>query len=173
MAKLNEENIKIRKKTGSPPKNKMEKELQIKIENEILAFISDNNLSLRKSCKKVGISPSTFINWCSKSKTLKDKYEMACNERLEGMFEDILEIADNTEKGQTVKTLADGGSEITESDMLQHRKLKIDARKWYLSKVAPKKYGDKIEVDQKIEGNLDVNVVETVQIYLPDNGRDK
>jgi hypothetical protein len=32
-------------------------------------------------------------------------------------------------------------------DMLGHRRLQVDTRKWYLSKVLPKKFGDKSELD--------------------------
>ena len=30
--------------------------------------------------------------------------------------------------------------------MLEHRKLRIDSRKWLLAKLAPKKYGDKLDL---------------------------
>ncbi len=171
MGRLKEENINIRKKSGAPKKTNKEKEMQTKIENEILSFISENNYSLRKACKKVGISPSTFIVWCNNNDKLMTAYRMACDERVESLFEEILEIADTTEIGETEKS-TQNGLEITRGDMIQHRKLKIDARKWYLSKVAPKKYGDKLDIEQKIDGNVDVNITETVQIYLPDNNRD-
>ena len=36
-------------------------------------------------------------------------------------------------------------------------RLRIDARKWYASKVAPKKYGDKIETTHR--GDVTVNTV--------------
>ena len=38
----------------------------------------------------------------------------------------------------------------TESDTAKARNM-MDARKWYASKVAPKKWGDKIEIDAKVE----------------------
>jgi hypothetical protein len=31
--------------------------------------------------------------------------------------------------------------------MIDHRRLKVDTRKWYLSKLAPKRYGDRIAVE--------------------------
>ena len=40
--------------------------------------------------------------------------------------------------------------------MLAHRKLQVDTRKWLASKLKPKKYGDKLEVDNK--GQLTLNV---------------
>ena len=62
------------------------------------------------------------------------------------MAEDILKIADTPVDGDTIKIYKDGGKEITKSDMVNHRRLQIEARKWLLSKVAPKKYGDKLEL---------------------------
>ena len=102
---------------------------------------------------------------------LKEIYHLAADERIESLFEQILEIADNTEIGTTEKQ-NNLGVEITKADMIAHRRLKIDARKWYLSKCCPKKYGDKLDIKQEIDGNIDLNINETVQIYLPDNNRD-
>jgi hypothetical protein len=31
-------------------------------------------------------------------------------------------------------------------DMLGHRRLQVEARKWYAAKLAPKKYGDRLEL---------------------------
>jgi hypothetical protein len=31
-------------------------------------------------------------------------------------------------------------------DMIRHRQLKVDALKWVVSKMLPKKYGDKIDI---------------------------
>jgi hypothetical protein len=59
--------------------------------------------------------------------------------------------------GITTKSGKDG-VEITEGDMIQHRRLQVDARKWYASKLAPKKYGDKIEADLNHSGGITVNI---------------
>lgn len=172
MPRIKKENINIpKKKVGAPKKNQEEKELQKEIENEIIRLISDNNYSLRKACRQVNINASTFLGWTANDDKLKEIYQLATNERIESLFEEILEIADNTEIGETEKTNANG-IEITKADMIAHRRLKIDSRKWYLSKVAPKKYGDKLDIKQEIEGNIDLNITETVQIYLPNNDRD-
>ena len=42
-------------------------------------------------------------------------------------------------------TLVDGeGNERTNHEAIQRSRLKVDTRKWAMSKLAPKKYGDKI-----------------------------
>lgn len=167
--KITENSVKLpTKKRGNKGKTRQDIELQHRIEDEILSLILDKNYSLNKAAKEVGISASTFHVWCSKNAKLKERYELASNARIEALFDEILEISDNTEIGITEKT-TQNGVETTRGDMIAHRRLKIDARKWFLSKVAPKRFGDKVEIDQKIDGNI--NVKEVVQIYLPDNNR--
>ena len=65
--------------------------------------------------------------------------------RADNLFDEILEIADSIELGETITTKA-GGQEVTQADMIQHRRLKIDARKWIISKLMPKKYGDSTQI---------------------------
>lgn len=73
-------------------------------------------------------------------------YTRARDLGLDAMADECLAIADNTQEG-TVTTAKEWGDEVKTGDMLEHRKLRVDARKWYLSKLAPKKYGDRIEVE--------------------------
>jgi hypothetical protein len=35
-------------------------------------------------------------------------------------------------------------TEVTRGDMTEHRRLRVDVRKWYLSKIAPKRYGERL-----------------------------
>jgi hypothetical protein len=58
--------------------------------------------------------------------------------------EDIIDISDTQVEGERVVSKATG-EEVTTEDMLGHRKLQVDSRKWLLSKLAPKKYGDKLQ----------------------------
>jgi hypothetical protein len=43
---------------------------------------------------------------------------------------------------ESIEVAIDGG-------FVARQRLRIDARKWFASKVAPKKYGDKLEVEGK------------------------
>jgi hypothetical protein len=55
------------------------------------------------------------------------------------MFEEIIEIADEAEDAIV-------GDDKSDSARVQARKLRIDARHWHLSKLRPKKYGDKLDL---------------------------
>ena len=64
----------------------------------------------------------------------------------QSLFDQILEIADTPMEG-TKTVVKSTGTETTTGDMIEHRRLQIDARKWMLSKALPKLYGDKLTTE--------------------------
>lgn len=78
------------------------------------------------------------------------RYARATEERAEHIFEDILDIADDGERDVIIRVNEDGTTdEIVNHDHIQRSKLRVDARKWVLSRMQPKKYGDKLDVEQR------------------------
>jgi len=65
-------------------------------------------------------------------------YARAREDLLEMMASDLLDIAD-----RPVGSTESGG---TDSGAVADKKVQIDTRKWLLSKLAPKKYGDRLEL---------------------------
>ena len=98
--------------------------------------------SLRSILKEDNNMPSssTFFIWLKEDALKSKRYELATDLRTDILFDEIIEIAYNVEEGTTTKE-TERGVEITTGDMLGHRRLKIDALKWSLSKLNPKKYG--------------------------------
>jgi len=101
-------------------------------------------------------SSSTFFIWLKNDALKTKRYELATDLRTDALFDEIIDIAYNTQEGTTTKE-TERGVEITTGDMLGHRRLKIDALKWSLSKLNPKKYGEKIQ--QEHSGELTTNVI--------------
>ena len=89
----------------------------------------------------------TFFEWLKDDDGKANQYARACEVRAEGIFEDILEIADNS-SNDTIYT--DKG-EIPNSEWIARSRLKVDARKWMLGKMNPKKYGEKIQQEHSGE----------------------
>ena len=110
-------------------------------------------------------SSSTFFIWLKEDVQKSKRYELATDLRTDILFDEIIEIAYNTEEGTTTKE-TERGVEITTGDMLGHRRLKIDALKWSLSKLNPKKYGDKLDMTSGGEKLPQVTIFQ-----LPDNDR--
>ncbi len=95
--------------------------------------------SLRSICDDEGMpDKSTVFRWLSKHETFRDQYARAQEDRTAALAEDILEIAD------------EGNAED-----VQRARLRIDTRKWLMSKMAPKRYGDK----QQLEHSGDLNII--------------
>tara|TARA_B110000977_G_scaffold71981_1_gene97520 strand:- start:198 stop:632 length:435 start_codon:yes stop_codon:yes gene_type:complete len=86
-------------------------------------------------------SSQTFYLWLDEDESKSKRYARACEIRAEAIFEDILDISDNN----TYDIITNDEGERTNNDVIQRSRLMVDARKWYLSKLNPKRYGDKIE----------------------------
>jgi hypothetical protein len=69
---------------------------------------------------------------------LAERYAQARGALLDAMVDQILTLADSP-----VPTLDNGA---TDPGMVRQRQLQIDARRWILSKLAPQKYGDRLDV---------------------------
>ena len=65
--------------------------------------------------------------------------------RADVLFEEIVTIADTPVEGTKIKETPKG-TVIETGDMTDHRRLQIDARKWVVAKMQPKKYGDRLDV---------------------------
>ena len=99
-------------------------------------------------------STSTFYEWLDSYEAKAKQYARATEIRAEVIFDDILGIADQNEHDTTVNA---DGVEIVNNDVIQRSRLRIDARKWVLSKLNPKKYGDKIQTEHS--GEVTTNVI--------------
>ena len=137
--------------------NKDQKEA---ILNSIFEDIS-KGMSLRKSCKNSGIPRITFYDWIDKEQRFADRYTRAKEQGIEARFESIEE--DYNEEPQR-----DPETGKIDSAWVQLQRLKIDSKKWELSKLAPKKYGDKIDVTSKGESIQAPSVV-NVKIIEPED----
>jgi hypothetical protein len=95
-------------------------------------------LSTFKSCAAAGVSHSTFIRWADEDAELANNYARAREDLIERMANEVLELSD-----EDVGLQPDGKKDWA---AVQKHKLQVDTRKWLLSKLAPKKYGEKLEV---------------------------
>lgn len=111
--------------------------------NEILIQISRDCLSLRKVLSQKDMpSSKTFYEWLDEDEEKVKQYARACEDRHDFLFDEILEIADENEADVYI----DNGEAKIDGNTVQRSRLKIDARKWALSKMNPKKYGDKVDL---------------------------
>lgn len=107
--------------------------------------------SLKSICNDAHLpSKSTVLKWAvDPEHPISDRYARAREIGYLLLADEIIDISNTPLEGQKTKT-GPNGTEITTGDMLEHRKLQIDSRKWIISKMLPKIYGDKLEVKQQI-----------------------
>jgi len=136
-----------------------------KVFKEILIQIEEG-ASLRSVLRQEDMPGRTaFFEWLKEDEVKANQYAKATEKRHDVLFEEILEIAYTPEIGTTTKE-TERGVEITTGDMVAHRRLKIDSLKWCLSKMNPKKYGDKLDMTSGGEKLPQVTIFQ-----LPDNDR--
>lgn len=90
--------------------------------------------SLRSICKaKAMPNKRTVMRWLADDESLQAQYAEAQNLRAEHYFDQIVDIADSNADPQKTR-------------------VQIDARKWVLARMNPKKYGDKFTQELTGEG---------------------
>ena len=117
--------------------------------------------SLRFALNEVSLPAKTFFVWLRDNEVLSKQYARATTERAELMFEDMFDIADDgsndwmekkNDKGEVAGWSING-------EHIQRSRVRIDTRKWALSKMMPKKYGDMIKIDyNQIDENVKTDV---------------
>jgi hypothetical protein len=121
------------------------------VADEICHRIADGE-SLRSICQDEHMpGRRTVLDWLDDdtNTSFRAKYARAREAQADFLAEEIVQIADTPQIGSKSVSKATG-IEITEADMIEHRRLQVLARQWYAAKLAPKKYGDKIA--QEVSG---------------------
>ncbi len=90
-------------------------------------------------------SKATLYRWLAApaQAAFRDQYAVALEARAELMAEEILAIADDGANDFVEKQLKSGEiTHVFDSERVQRSRLRVDARKWLLAKMLPRKYGD-------------------------------
>ena len=96
--------------------------------NEICARIADGQSVRELSLSADMPDKATIFRWLPKYPDFRDQYAKACEARTQYLADELLDIADG-----------DGD--------VQRDRLRVDTRKWVLSKLQPKKYGNKVTAE--------------------------
>lgn len=126
---------------------------------KICSLIADGQ-SLRSICKADNMpASSTVFLWLASHKDFSEQYARARDAQAEALAEEILEISDDGTNDWMERKGEDGeslGWQLN-GEHVQRSRLRVDARKWLASKLAPKKYGERLDVEHG--GNVIVEIV--------------
>jgi len=129
-----------------------------RIAEHILAGLR-RGLSVRAICKEKGMPVAgTVFDWLAdpRYEDFAEAYRRARVAGCEAIADEMIEISDDGSKDRKTVTSAKNGLpiEVTDHENVQRSKLRLFARQWYLSKIFPRLYGDRIEVEHK--GSVDL-----------------
>lgn len=96
--------------------------------------------SLRKCCEATGVAINSFLRWVDADPALVAQYVLARARMLDVQAEALEDIGEQAARA-------------TDAVEVAGLRLQSDNRKWLLSKLAPKKYGDKQQIEHS--GSID------------------
>ncbi len=86
--------------------------------------------------------PAAHLRVSSKHADFSEQYARARDLQADMLFDEALEIADET-LGDWITT--EDEKKVLDHEHVQRSRLRVDTRKWAAGKLAPKRYGDKLQ----------------------------
>jgi hypothetical protein len=134
------------------------------IADKICARIASGEsvLSIAKDPEMPASSTIYLLLLDEDKKLFSEKYDKARIAQADHYFDQLLEIADDGTNDTITRATGDGETyEVANTEFIQRSRLRVDTRKWYLSKIMPKKYGEKLDVTSDGESitNVNINVI--------------
>jgi hypothetical protein len=120
--------------------------------------------SLRQICASQDMPDSvTVLRWLDQHSTFRQQYARAREVQAEHWADEIIEIADNAVNDWEERERKDGTTSMAvRHDHISRAKLRIDTRKWLMSRLVPKKYGDTREMAGKEEEVSDLEAARAI-----------
>jgi hypothetical protein len=125
-------------------------------------------LSAFKACQAAGVNQSTFNDWLNDDAKLAADYARAREDLIERLANETMAIADQAFEEIEEQAVGKDGKPVMLKKKVpvdvQRAKLQVDTRKWLLSKLAPKKFGDKLELTGDPDRPLAIQKIERVVV---------
>ena len=109
---------------------------------------------------------STVMKWRDDIPAFAVQYTAARARGIEALAEELLEIADDGTNDWIKRENRAGMVEtVADTDHINRSRLRVDTRKWLLSKMRPDKYGDQV----KVSGDPLAPLIPRVVVHLVDS----
>lgn len=111
--------------------------------------------SLRSICRDEAMpAQSTVFKWLVQQPAFAEQYAHAREAQADALADEIIDIADDGKRDSYKDA---DGVEHVDHDHIARARLRVDSRKWIASKLKPKKYGEKQDIN--LSGDITVEVV--------------
>lgn len=142
---------KVKRRVGAPSKKTP----------ELMEAICDaivNGESSRTSCDDMGISQRVLWEWLAADPAFAQQYARAKRWCALFLMEEIIEIADDSSGDSYID---EKGRKVVNHEFIARARLRINARKWHVSRTAPRKYGEgflnMFECDKPVVPRIEVS----------------
>jgi hypothetical protein len=93
----------------------------------------------------------TVRKWLQVHTAFRDAYSLAKKQQADLLFDECLEIADDSSGDRKVIRKNDGSEQVVlDTEFVARSKLRVDTRLKMAGKLAPKKYGDKLDLNATV-----------------------
>lgn len=114
---------------------------------EICVDIETHEFGIKTICKNNGISDHSFYEYIwTIGDEAERRYARAKERQADYIAANMLEIADDASNDFMTIVKGDIEYQKENKEVTNRSRLRIDTRKWLLSKLLPKKYGDKLDL---------------------------
>lgn len=129
--------------------------------DEICRLISESEYGLRKMVTQNPHLPdvATMMRWLANKENkaydyFREQYALAKEMQADYLAERLIEISDD-DKNDTIET--EKGS-FPNNEWINRSRLRVDVRKWLMSKILPKKYGDNLKLSGDPENPIAIQL---------------
>ena len=134
---------------------------------ELLSMIAEGH-SVRRACAALGIGRTKLYERLAAEDDFANQYARAMELRAEHYMDEIIEIADDSSQDTTTIGEENAEIETTNHEVIQRAKLRVDTRKWLMGKLAPKKYGDKVQNEHTGAGGGPIEQAVSISVTFHD-----
>jgi hypothetical protein len=147
MALVEERMRTVNRQANGDPLWKQYQSPEVQYNEELGLIILDlvaAGLSLAKICMRPGMPASSSVcKWVVRYEAFGKAYARACVMKAQVWADEILDIADDASNDWEEVTDEEGRTTIKPNfDHMKRSQLRVETRKWYLSKILPKQFGD-------------------------------
>lgn len=104
-------------------------------------------VSLRTVCSVDGMpSAKSVFRWLRIYPEFRQQYTIAKEESTDALAEEIIDISDDGTNDYMTITKGNHSYNVEDREVTNRSRLRVDTRKWIMSKMKPKKYGDKLDM---------------------------
>ena len=144
-------------------------EYTAEIATEICRLLAEGQ-TLREVCRAEGMPPESTVRlWALDDREgFAAHYARARELGYQAMADELLEVADDGKNDWMERQNDDGSFYQVNGEHIQRSRLRVDTRKWLLSKALPKVYGDKIVQEHTGKDGGEINLIHKIERVIVD-----